>query len=47
MLIGIAHDALPMQGTTREATALAHAGQVFYVVTVISVIAYYWWRHGG
>ena len=45
MLIGIAHDALLLQAKTREAGTLAHAGQVFYVLTIASLIAYYAWRH--
>ena len=46
MLIGIAHDALSMQGRNRDAVALARGGQAFYVVTVVAVIAYYWLRYG-
>jgi ABC-type branched-subunit amino acid transport system substrate-binding protein len=46
MLIGITHHSLYAEGKKRQAAVLALAGQIFYVVTVASVIAYYWWRYG-
>jgi len=47
MLIGIAHDALCVEGRTGAAKILAIAGQVLYVLTVVGVIAHYWWRYRG
>jgi hypothetical protein len=47
MLIGIAHDALCVEGKTREARVLAVAGQLAYALTVAGVVVHYWWLYRG
>lgn len=46
MVVGISHDALVIRDRQREAIRLAHAGQAIYVIGVVLMTLFFWWRYG-